>query len=332
MTQQPFSTLGESPKKACCTPSAPEREPSQSQGSCCSENQKSPQAGSTDRMVKLEGGSFLMGSEDESEIWKEDGEHPIREVTINPFWMDETAVTNEQFAEFVEATDYVTEAERFGWSYVFKGHLKKSVLRKQKANTVAHCQWWYAIIGAYWKKPSGPSSNIHKIMGDPVIHVSWADAVAYAEWAGKRLPTEAEWEYAARGGLEQNTYAWGNELNPENKHVCNIWQGKFPDVNTGDDGYAGRAPAKSFPPNGYGLYNVCGNVWEWVHDWMSPNWHVTASKENPQGPPQGRDKVMKGGSYLCHKSYCNRYRVSARTANTPDSSTDNCGFRCAMDA
>lgn len=272
-----------------------------------------------------------MGSEDEKEILPQDGESPVREVVLNPFWIDVTAVTNANFTEFIQATGHVTEAERFNWSFVFKGMLSDSKVRKLKANTVQNLQWWYAIEGARWDKPAGPGSNIRKIMDHPVVHISWNDTQAYCNWSGKRLPTEAEWEYAARGGLIQNTYPWGNELQPEGKHRCNIWQGKFPDENSAGDGYAGRAPARSFKPNGFGLYNMSGNVWEWCQDRFSPNFHIGGPRNNPQGPEQGDRRVMKGGSYLCHSSYCNRYRVSARHSNTPDSSTDNCGFRCVRD-
>ncbi|PTY06076.1 serine/threonine protein phosphatase [Verrucomicrobia bacterium LW23] len=316
--------------KACCTPSA-------DRAGSVSPTPTLPSAAvaapSHDGMVRLEGGPFLMGSEDEKEVWKADGEGPVREITVRPFWIDTTAVTNEQFAAFIAATGYVTEAQRFGWSYVFIGMLADSKTRKLRARTVRDLQWWYAIEGARWDKPTGPGSHIKKLAAHPVIHVSWNDAAAYAAWAGKRLPTEAEWEYAARGGLSQNTYPWGNDLEPDGKHRCNIWQGTFPQHDTGADGYPGRAPAKSFRPNDFGLYNMSGNVWEWCADWFSPNFHMApgAPRDNPCGPAFGDRRVMKGGSYLCHKSYCNRYRISARHCNTPDSSTDNCGFRCVCD-
>jgi formylglycine-generating enzyme required for sulfatase activity len=177
----------------------------------------------------------------------------------------------------------------------------------------------------------GPDSSIGDRPDYPVTHISWNDALAFAGWAGKRLPTEAEWEAAARGGLEQKTYAWGDELTPDGRHMCNIWQGVFPANDTAEDGFAGPCPVDAFPANGFGIYSVAGNVWEWCQDWFHPVYHVTATTVNPAGPPAGSSRLMRGGSFLCHRSYCNRYRVAARTSNTPDSSTINLGFRCARD-
>ena len=168
-------------------------------------------------------------------------------------------------------------------------------------------------------------------MDHPVVHVSWNAAMEYCDWSGKRLPTEAEWEYAARGGLEQNIYPWGDSLIKDEQHMCNIWQGEFPYRNSLEDGYLGTSPVNSFQPNGFGLYNVAGNVWEWTSDWFSSTYHIEGPRVNPKGPNKGHSKVTRGGSYLCHKSYCNRYRVAARTSNTPDSSTGNTGFRCVGD-
>jgi len=285
---------------------------------------------STTDMVLLDGGEFLMGTDDD-EGFPADGEGPVRAVRLKPFYIDKFAVTNEQFAKFVEETGYVTEAERFGWSFVFHLLVPPRIARTVTRAALA-TPWWWPVKGACWKHPEGPYTGIRNRMDHPVVHVSWNDAMAYCEWAGKRLPTEAEWEYAARGGLVQAKFPWGDELVPGGEHRCNVWQGRFPDVNTAEDGYVGTAPVHAYQPNGYGLYNVVGNVWEWCSDWFSPDYHITGPRENPTGPPTGTAKVMRGGSYLCHKSYCNRYRVAARTSNTPDSSTGNMGFRCAADA
>lgn len=285
-------------------------------------------------MVRLDGGAFWMGNEDE-EAWRSDGEGPVREVTVSPFWIDTTAVTNEAYSVFVDATGYATEAERFGWSYVFQTLVPAKIKRKLGGDMrVRNLEWWIAVEGASWRKPEGSGSNIKKRLDHPVIHITWNDAAAYAAWAGKRLPTEAEWEFAARGGLERKRYVWGDELTPGGKHMCNIWQGRFPEIDTAEDGYAGTAPVCSFRPNGYGLYNMAGNTWEWCADWFDPQWHADArgdTRVDPKGPSTGTARAMRGGSYLCHASYCNRYRVGARTANTPDSSTGNLGFRCAAD-
>ncbi|MFW6174200.1 MAG: formylglycine-generating enzyme family protein [Chloroflexota bacterium] len=288
-------------------------------------------AGQVDEgMTRLEGGPFLMGT-DYRRGFPADGEGPVREVRVSPFYIDTAAVTNAQFKEFVNSAGYETEAERFGWSFVFHQFVSEETGAKV-TQAVAEAPWWWKVDGADWRHPFGPDSGIDDIMDHPVVHVSWNDAWTYARWAGKRLPTEAEWEFAARGGLEQAVYAWGDDLTPDGEHRCNIWQGKFPDVNRCLDGYAGTAPARSFQPNGYGLYNVAGNVWEWCADWFSPDFHVDGPREDPAGPPGGMSRVMKGGSYLCHASYCNRYRVAARSSNTPDSSTGNLGFRCVRDA
>ncbi|MCJ7841280.1 formylglycine-generating enzyme family protein [Lederbergia sp. NSJ-179] len=284
---------------------------------------------SKEKMVLIEGGEFLMGTED-SEGFPADGEGPIRKVTLDSFYMDQYAVTNEQFAQFVNETGYVTEAEQFGWSYVFHLFLSTEILKKRPSR-VAQIPWWVAVEGAYWENPEGPDSTINNRMNHPVIHISWNDAKAYCRWSGKRLPTEAEWEYAARGGFVQKKYPWGDELIVNGKHQCNIWQGKFPVKNTKADGYLSTCPVDSFSPNGYGLYNIVGNVWEWCDDWFSPKYHFDPITHNPKGPTTGTNKSMRGGSYLCHKSYCNRYRVAARSSNTPDSSTGNIGFRCVGD-
>jgi formylglycine-generating enzyme required for sulfatase activity len=272
-----------------------------------------------------------MGTEDE-EGFPQDGEGPIREVTLDPFYVDIYPVMNGQFLEFTRQTQYRTDAEKFGWSFVFQGHIPAERYSELVAQRAAAVPWWCQVMGSDWRHPEGPDSGVDSRESFPVVHVSWNDAAAYCEWAGKRLPTEAEWEYAARGGLEQKIYPWGDELTPEGRHRCNIWQGTFPTYDSAEDGFAAVAPAHSFEPNGYGLYTITGNAWEWCADWFDPRYHVTASRDNPVGPPAGHAKVMKGGSYLCHRSYCNRYRVAARTSNTTDSSTTNIGFRCVRDA
>ena len=281
------------------------------------------------RMVDLPGATFLMGT-DYAEGFPIDGEGPIREVTLRPFALDRTPVTNEQFAAFIAATGYKTEAERFGWSFVFQGHIPKSRFRELVEDTAAAAPWWCKVPGARWDQPEGPGTDIRHRADHPVVHVSWNDAADYALWAGQRLPTEAEWEFAARGGLAQKLYPWGDKLRPEGRHRCNIWQGEFPVKDTADDGYAGTCPVHAFPANGYGIYSITGNAWEWCADWFDQNFGRDGTRDNPQGPPAGDAKVLKGGSFLCHKSYCNRYRVAARTRNTPDSSTANIGFRCAL--
>lgn len=282
--------------------------------------------GSTDSMVRLDGGPFLMGTDD-TDGFQADGEGPVRTVLVDPFYIDLTPVTNVQWAEFVAATQYQTDSERLGWSFVFQGHITEDLV----ADRVPGAAWWCQVHRADWRHPEGPESSLEGRDDYPVAHVSWSDAVAYCRWAGKRLPTEAEWEYAARGGLEQAKYAWGNELTPEGKHMCNIWQGTFPTLDLGDDGYRGPSPVRAFPANAYGLYSVAGNTWEWCADWFDPNYHVLATRSNPIGPLTGSAKVIRGGSYLCHHSYCNRYRVAAKTSNTPDSATTNMGFRCVRD-
>jgi len=278
-------------------------------------------------MKNLPGGSFLMGT-DYPGAFPIDGEGPIRQVFLSPFRIDTYPVTNRDFRAFVEATDYRTESERFEWSFVFWMHLPPDRLDELIEDTVAAAPWWCKVPGACWKHPEGPGSHIDDRPSHPVVHVSWNDAVAYAAWAGKSLPTEAQWEYAARGGLEQKLYPWGDELTPAEQHLCNIWQGEFPRVDTAEDGYAGSCPVDSFPPNAFGLYSITGNVWEWCSDWFHTDFATSPILHDPTGPAHGQAKVMKGGSFLCHASYCNRYRVAARTSNTIDSAASNIGFRC----
>jgi sulfatase modifying factor 1 len=310
----------------CCAPSAARAEPVARVASV--PTQPRAASPSSDGLVLLDGGSFRMGSED-TDVNPWDGEGPVREVTLSPFWISRHAVTNAEFAEFVGKTGYRTGAERFGWSFVFASFLP-SHLRRGAQRPVA-APWWCRVDGAFWAAPEGPGSDIGDRMDHPVVHVDHDDALAYCAWAGLRLPTEAEWENAARGGLEGHRYAWGDELTPDGRHRCNIWQGKFPVRNTAEDGYRGTAPAESFEPNGFGLYCMAGNVWEWCSDWWTTE-HSPSEARDPQGPTNGQMRVMRGGSYLCHRSYCNRYRVSARTNNDPSSCSGNIGFRCAKDS
>ncbi|MBA2559223.1 MAG: formylglycine-generating enzyme family protein [Propionibacteriales bacterium] len=260
-------------------------------------------------MVELDGGEFLMGT-DEPIGFPSDREGPARRTAVAPFMIEPCAVTNAQFADFVHETGYVTDAESYGWSFVFYQFIAPDLLAGARP---PQAPWWVSVEGACWHAPHGPGSTTDDLSDHPVVHVSWADATAYCQWAGTRLPTETEWEYAARGGLEAKRYPWGDELLTGGAWQCNIWQGRFPDLNTEDDGYLCTAPVTAYRPNGYGLHNMVGNTWEWCADWFDVS-------------PSSR--VMKGGSYLCHDSYCNRYRVAARTANTPDSTTGNTGFRC----
>jgi formylglycine-generating enzyme len=308
-------------------------------GTCCGPSRGgtgeaatvTPRAGPapTDGMVTVAGGSFWMGSNDPF-AYGQDGEGPPRQVEVDTFWIDACAVTIAQFHAFVDDSGYVTEAERFGWSFVFAGLLPDDF---PPTRAVARAPWWRKVDRADWQHPEGPQSSVAERLDHPVVHVSWNDAVAYCKWArGRRLPTEAEWEYAARGGLERAVFPWGDDLEPGGAHRMNVWQGEFPTRNTGDDGYVGLAPANAFEPNGFGLYNMTGNVWEWTADWFHPSFRQRDRRRDPHGPPRGTAKVQKGGSYLCHHSYCRRYRVAARQSGTPDSSTGNVGFRCVRDA
>jgi sulfatase modifying factor 1 len=279
-------------------------------------------------MVRLPGGRFLMGTED-ADAYAQDGEGPVHEVLIDPFWIDRYAVSNARFMAFVTATGYVTDAERFGWSFVFVGLLPDHFGPTRR---VAHAPWWRQVHGADWRHPEGPQSHVADRPNHPVVHVSWHDAAAFCRWSATRLPTEAEWEYAARGGLKLHTYPWGDELEPDGEHRMNVWQGRFPSLNTCADGYYGTASVDAYPPNGYGLHNMTGNVWEWCRDWFSRDYYAHAPRLNPRGPRGGSQRVIRGGSYLSHRSYSYRYRVAARAANTPDSATGDLGFRCVREA
>jgi formylglycine-generating enzyme len=311
-------------KQPCCAPDAehPDRAP------VTGPIEAGADARSTDGMVALEGGAFRMGSNDRW-TYPADGEAPVRRVSVGPFWIDRDTVSNARFAKFTQATRYVTEAEHYGWSFVFAGLLPDDFPPTQ---AVAAVPWWRNVEGADWQHPEGPQSSVADRPHHPVVHVTWKDVAAYCTWAGKRLPTEAEWEFAARGGLEGKVFPWGDDLEPGGEHRMNVWQGTFPTENTCADGYFGTAPVDAFPPNGFGLHSATGNVWEWAADWFDPVFRFEDSHEDPRGPRYGTHRVQKGGSYLCHHSYCHRYRAAARQANTPDSSAGNVGFRCAASA
>jgi sulfatase modifying factor 1 len=298
--------------------------------------------------VWIPGGEFTMGDEEFAEA------KPLHKVQVDGFWMDETEVTNEQFAEFVRQTDYVTVAERTPRVEDFppwaRQELREPLLAGSPVFNPAKCppgrvcltcnDWWEYRPGANWRHPEGPGSDLRGRGKHPVVHIAWEDAAAYARWAGKRLPTEAEWERAARGGLEGKRYYWGDELCPGGKWMANIWQGTFPVENTLQDGFSGTAPIASFPPNAYGLYDMAGNVWEWCADWYRADYYAVSPKINPQGPessvdPDGRDepkRVQRGGSFLCSDSYCVRYRAGARGQGEPKTGLSHTGFRCVRSA
>ncbi|MFI9595740.1 formylglycine-generating enzyme family protein [Nonomuraea sp. NPDC052265] len=272
--------------------------------------------------VPIPGGSFFMGDPFD-EGYPADGETPVHEVRLSPFRMDATAVTVAMFDAFVRETGYRTDAERAGNSAVFRLALAAS--RSDVLGFDPAVPWWVTVRGADWRHPFGPLSQAEP--DHPVVHVSWHDAMAYCAWAGRRLPTEAEWEYAARGGLNGQRFPWGAEPAPGGRWMCNIWQGLFPHDNTGEDGWLATAPVRSYPANEFGLHEMSGNVWEWCADWFSATYYSAAPVSGPRGPSTGDRRVIRGGSYLCHDSYCHRYRVAARSANTPGSTSGNCGFR-----
>ena len=344
--------------KSCCTAAIPNRFKSAEKAPSSTSGKQS--FGSTDRkhegMVWISGGTFSMGADNEQ---GRADEYPKHSVRVNGFYMDATEVTNDQFAAFVSATGYVTTAEKdVKWEDLQKqvapGTPKPpdsllqaaSLVFVQRAGTVNlqdYSQWWEWRRGANWKHPQGEGSSLAGKGSYPVVHVSWDDAVAYCKWAGKRLPTEAEWEYAARGGFSNNVYPWGNENVDIGKPRCNYWQGAFPIQNEVKDGYAGSAPVRSFGFNGYGLYDMSGNVWEWTADLYHHDYYKefasTSLASNPTGPTTSFDpdepwiakRVIRGGSFLCNESYCSGYRVAARMKTSADSGMEHLGFRCVAD-
>ena len=308
-------------------------------------------------MAWIPRGEFTMGNADPE---SPPVERPAHQVSLNGFWMDVNEVTNARFREFVDATGYVTTAEKpIDWESLNKelppGTPMPSSDRLAPGSLVFTdpgravslddpANWWRWVAGANWRHPDGPESSITGKDEHPVVHVSWDDAVAYARWAGKRLPTEAEWEYAARGGLEGRKYAWGDDFEPEGKPLANTWQGRFPELNTLADGFPRTAPVGSYPPNGHGLHDMIGNVWEWCQDWYRPDAYQLVSDEksvlNPKGPSAAADpndpyqpkRVTRGGSFLCSPNYCSNYRPSARRGTAVDSGMSHVGFRCVLDA
>lgn len=315
-------------------------------------NIQSSDSVSHEGMKFIPSGEFMMGAADDE--GRED-EYPRHKVKLDGFWMDEHEVTNAEFARFVKATGYVTVAERKPDWEELKKQLPPGTPRPADDVLVpaslvftppSHAVplnnaalWWQWTKGANWQHPTGPNSSIQGKENFPVIHIAWEDAAAYAKWAGKRLPTEAEWEYAARGSLADNKYPWGNEDPEANKAKANTWQGNFPNQDKGWDGYSGLAPVKSFQPNKYGLYDMAGNVWEWVADWYKPDYYSSVANTvsvNPSGPRESFDpdepsipkRVTRGGSFMCNRSYCKGYRVSSRMKSSPDTGLENTGFRC----
>lgn len=309
-----------SASKSCCSPTRTEQQEITRAEDVSVSNRR---FAATD----IPGGKALLGTG--SPLIKGDGEGPLRTKTLKPFRISKTTVTNAAFSEFVAETGYVTEAECFGWSFVFWTEVDPSLGASQ---AVEGTEWWRRIDGANWRDINGPGSqDVAFHQDNPVVHVSWHDALAYAKWAGGRLPTEAEWEHAARGGLKDTRFPWGDEEPDETAHLpCNIWQGRFPHQNTCADGWRTTAPAQSFEPNGFGLFNMVGNVWEWTAD----TYKVKSLKRGVRARLEAMRgfRVLKGGSFLCHRSYCYRYRIAARTGNSPDSTTTHQGFRVVWDA
>jgi len=312
----------------------------------------------TNDMVWIPGGTFWMGADD-----GQSDEKPVHQVTVDGFWMDKTEVTNEKFEKFVRATGYVTIAERKPNPQDFPGVPEENLvpgsivfsppsladINKERAEAGLeplaefpmnnHFIWWTDGRGASWRHPEGADSDIRGREKHPVVHIAWDDAVAYCKWAGKRLPTEAEWEFAARGGLDRKPYIWGDERTPGGKWLANVWQGRFPNENTAEDGFRGTAPGASFPPNGYGLYDMAGNVWEWCADWYLPDYYAHSPSKNPPGPdtsfdpnePNVMKRVQRGGSFLCADVYSTGYRPAYRMKNSPDTGMQHTGFRCVKD-
>jgi formylglycine-generating enzyme required for sulfatase activity len=278
----------------------------------------------TIEQCRIPPGRYLIGDQS-GDANRPDGETPVREVALAGFSVDATTVTNDDFARFVEAVGFVSEAETFGFSAVF--HLAVAASDDEVMGPVDATPWWIGVRGADWRHPGGPRSDLDGLGDHPVVHVSWNDAMAYCRWAGRRLPTEVEWEAAARGGLIAKRFPWGDDLLDGERWRCNIWQGDFPFDNSAADGWVTTAPVRTFDPNGYGLWQPVGNVWEWCAERFDPQAYRRPVGAAITADQVGGDRVIRGGSYLCHDSYCSRYRCSARTGSAADASTANLGFR-----
>ena len=313
-------------KKSCCAPQRPDRaKPDKAKNLLPIEVSEDGARADAQDIIALPETKGFIGTD--RPVFEVDEEAPYRGIKLKPFWIDATTVTNAQFAEFVAQTGYKTEAETLGNSFVFAAFLADQT---DTGNAVSAAPWWRLTDGACWHRPAGHNSDITALPDHPVVHISWNDAQGFASWAGGRLPTEAEWEHAARGGLGDAAYPWGDEApNDTDFFPCNIWQGQFPENNLCKDGFSGTAPAHSFQPNGYGLYNMVGNVWEWTQQSFKLRSLKKALRQIHRD--KAGFKICKGGSYLCHASYCHRYRIAARTANSPDSSTGHTGFRLVYD-
>ena len=322
------------------------------------ETAEKPPGNAPEGMVWIPGGEFAMGAatnghgSGEMAMPSNDAE-PVHRVRVDGFWMDKTTVTNEEFEKFVKATDYVTIAERKPTKEEFPNAEPQDLIpgsavfvpTDHEVPLNDHLQWWTFVNGANWRHPEGPQSDIKGKEKYPVVHVAYPDAEAYAKWAGKRLPTEAEFEYAARGGLTGKTYAWGDEFRPDGKWMANTWQGKFPVKDAAEDGYPGLAPVAKFPPNGYGLFDMAGNVWQWCSDWYRSDYYAQLAEAgdltiNPKGPdssfdpaePNEKKRVHRGGSFLCNDRFCSRYMVGTRGKGEVTTGTNHLGFRCVRDA